>query len=71
MPFGEFYDSYSHWSENPMSKNRVSRALSAFGLKSIMKKIMYDGKNKCTMVLSATEEELTKLREKNGLGIIG
>jgi hypothetical protein len=68
MPFGEFYDSYSHWLENPMSKNRVSRALSAFGLKSIMKKIMYDGKNKCTMVLSATEEEMAKLREKNGFG---
>lgn len=67
-PFGEFYDSYSHWTENPISKNRVSRALSAFGLKSVMKKIMCNGKMKCTMVLSATEEEIAKLREKNGLG---
>jgi hypothetical protein len=67
-PFGEFYDSYSHWTENPMSKNRVSRALSAFGLKSVMKKIMCNGKMKCTMVLSATEEEIVKLREKNGFG---
>ena len=67
-PFGEFYDSYSHWTENPMSKNRVSRALSAFGLKSVMKKIMCNGKMKCTMVLSTTEEEMAKLCEKNGFG---
>jgi len=31
-----------------------------------MKKIMCNGKMKCTMVLSATEEEMAKLREKNG-----
>ena len=67
-PFGEFYDSYSHWTENPISKNRVSRALSAFGLKSAMKKIMCNGKMKCTIVLSATVEEIAKLREKNGFG---
>src|SRR5436190_16161481 len=66
MPFGEFYDSYSHWTDNPMSKNRVSQALSAFGLKSAMKKIMCNGKMKCTMVLRATEEEMAKLHEKNG-----
>ena len=66
IPFGEFYDSYSHWTENPMSKNRVSRALLAFGLKSVMKKIMCNGKMKCTMVLNATEEEIAKLCEKNG-----
>src|SRR5256885_12144328 len=41
-----------------------SRALSAFGLKLVMKKIMCNGKMKCTMVLSATEEEMAKLREK-------
>ena len=66
MPFGEFYDCYAPWVDNSMSKNRVSRALSAFGLRTVMKKMMCNGKLKSTMVLSATEEEMAKLCEKNG-----
>ncbi len=68
MPFGEFYDCYAPWVDNPMSKNRVSRALSAFGLKTVMKKMTSGGKLKSTMILSASKEELTTLKNKNGLG---
>src|SRR4051794_38240285 len=38
--FVDFYDSYISWTDNPMSKNRVSRALLAFGLKTTTKNIM-------------------------------
>ena len=67
MPFSEFYDSYCHWVTDPMSKNRVSRSLLAFGLKTVMKKIMCDGKMKSTIMLCATKDELLELRQKNGL----
>ena len=67
MPFSEFYDSYCHWVTDPMTKNRVSRALLAFGLKTVMKKIMCDGKMKSTIMLCATRDELLELCQKNGL----
>ena len=70
MPFAEFYNNYEHWMEIPMSKNRVSRALSAFGLKPVMKKIMVEGKMKCTIIVCATEEELAELCQKNGFNLI-
>jgi hypothetical protein len=70
MPFAEFYDCYVHWNDNPISKNMVSRALSAFGLKPVMKKIMVEGKMKCTIMVCATEEELAKLCQKNGFNLI-
>jgi hypothetical protein len=71
MTFADFYEYYLSWVDNnPMSKNRVSRALSAFGLKPVMKKIMVDGKMKCTIMLCATEEELAKLCQKNGFALV-
>ena len=66
MPFGEFYDSYSHWIEDPMSKNRVSRALLAFGIKTTMKKIVLDGRTKNTIMICISKEELLELCRKNG-----
>jgi hypothetical protein len=70
MPFAEFYNNYEHWTNIPMSKNRVSRALSAFGLKPVMKRVPCNGKLKCAMVLSASKEELLELQQKNGLDFI-
>lgn len=70
IPFSEFYDIFCHNSVDSMSKNLVSRALSAFGLKGVMKKIPIEGRIKSTIMLCATEEEMTILREKNGLGEI-
>jgi hypothetical protein len=70
MTFGDFYDSYSHWVDDPMSKNRVSRALLVFGLKTSMKKIICEGKKKCSIMLSATKEELLELGRKNGFSLI-
>jgi hypothetical protein len=69
MTFSEFYDSYSHWIEDPMSKNRVSRALLAFGIKTTMKKIVLDGKTKNTIMICISKEELLDLYRKNGFNL--
>lgn len=66
MPFADFYACYTHWIDTPISKNRVSRALSAFGFKTAMKRVIYDGKAKSTVMIKASEEELAELCQKNG-----
>jgi hypothetical protein len=72
-PFQEFYEYYAQNVDNPLNKNYVSRALNALGLKTAMKKIKQiqdgesiDGKLKCTMMLSATKDELSEIFRKNG-----
>src|ERR1044072_6937707 len=69
-PFQEFYEYYAQNVDNPLNKNYVSRALNALGLKTAMKKIKQiqdgesiDGKLKCTMMLSATKDELSEILE--------
>ena len=72
-PFQEFYEYYTQNVDNPLNKNYVSRALTALGLKTAMKKIKQnqDGesigrKQKCTMMLLATKDELSEIFRKNG-----
>ena len=72
-PFQEFYEYYAENVDDPLNKNYVSRALNALGLKIAMKKIkqIQDGtsiseKPKCTMMLSATKDELSEIFRKNG-----
>ena len=70
-PFQEFYEYYAENVDNPLNKNYVSRALNALGLKTAMKKIkqIQDGGKgtlKCTMMLSATKDELSEIFRKNG-----
>lgn len=66
--FHEFYDKYAHSTDKPLSKNYVSRALSALGIKAIMKKLRTaDNKPKCFMVLCKTKEELSEILINNGL----
>jgi hypothetical protein len=72
-PFQEFYEYYAQNVDNPLNKNYVSRALTALGLKTAMKKIKQnqDGESigrklKCTMMLSATKDELSEIFRKNG-----
>ena len=45
-PFQKFYEYYTQNVDNPLNKNYVSRALTALGLKTAMKKIkqIQDGK---------------------------
>ena len=64
--FHDFYDSYCQDVDNPLNKNHVSRALSAFGIKPAMKKVLVNGTPKCTMLLHVPEEELAELFRKNG-----
>ena len=65
--FGEFYQNYFSSINNPMNKNQVSRALSALGLKTEMKKIVRDNKPKSSIVVCATQDELSEILRKNGL----
>ena len=72
-PFQEFYEYYAQNVDNLLNKNYVSRALNALGLKTAMKKIKQiqdgesiSGKLKCTMILSATKDELSEIFRKNG-----
>ena len=72
-PFQEFYEYYAQNVDNLLNKNYVSRALTALGLKTAMKKIKQnqDGesigrKQKCTMMLLATKDELSEIFRKNG-----
>jgi len=65
--FNEFYQNYAGNVHNPMNKNRVSRALSALGLKTEMKKVMRDEKPKCTIMIYASNDDLTEIFRKNGM----
>src|SRR2546430_14368671 len=50
--FQKFYNKYAHNTDKPLSKNHVSRALNALGIKAVMKKLRTnDNKPKCFMVL--------------------
>lgn len=60
-PFTVFYEAYTQSIENPMTKNFVSRALGAIGLKAKMVRIDFEGRKKSAMVLKASEEELCQL----------
>jgi hypothetical protein len=66
-PFANFYDCYAQNVDEPLNKNRVSRALTAFGLKPIMKKTLVDGKRSSCIKICATKEELAEAFRKNGL----
>jgi hypothetical protein len=66
--FTIFYENYiQNIAQNPLNKNRVSRALSALGLKTIMKKIAIDNKAKSAIMVIATENELVELLYKNAI----
>jgi hypothetical protein len=65
--FNEFYQNYAGNVDTPLNKNQVSRVLSALGLKTEMKKVVRDGKPKCTIMLCATNDELSEIFQKNGI----
>ncbi|EXX71879.1 hypothetical protein GLOIN_2v1783702 [Rhizophagus irregularis DAOM 181602=DAOM 197198] len=50
-PFTTFHENYTHWTGNPMTKNFVSRALGAIGLKAKMVIINFEGR-KCLVSLN-------------------
>ncbi|RHZ83558.1 hypothetical protein Glove_91g111 [Diversispora epigaea] len=59
--FTTFYENYTqNIAQTPFSKNKVSRALSALGLKTIMKKVVIDNKPKCVIMISATHNNIRK-----------
>ena len=66
-PFVVFYGMYCIVIDNPLSKNFVSRALKAFGIVTKMSRMVIDGKEKSTITINATREELLELFRKNGI----
>lgn len=64
-PFAIFYENYSHWTDSPMTKNFVSRALRAIGLNPKMTRINFEGRQKSTMILKATADELREILERS------
>ena len=64
--FADIYDRYCDYVNTPFSKNKAFRALSAFSLKTAMKKIVWKGKRTCCIKLEITTEELSDLLQKNG-----
>ena len=64
--FTEFYNKFAEITSSSLNKNRVSRALSALGLKTQMKKIICDGKSKSSMIISISQNELSDILYKNG-----
>lgn len=68
MSFSDFYQDYTNTVNSPLSKNCVSRALNALGIKPIMKKVKSgDKETKCTMMVCVTKEKLSEVLKKNGL----
>ena len=67
VTFAHFYDRYCEYMEKPLNKNRVSRALLAFGISTVTKKIIYNEKLKCAICIIVTAEELSELLRKNGI----
>ena len=65
--FTDLYNRYCEYVDDPLNKNRVSRALSAFGLKTVMKKVLRNNKQTCAIMIYAKTEEISKLMHKNGL----
>jgi hypothetical protein len=57
-PFTEFYQNYIFHIGEPMTKNFVSRALGAIGLKSKMVRIDFERRKKSAMVLKFSGEEV-------------
>jgi hypothetical protein len=63
--FIEFYNKFIQETSSTLNKNRVSRALSAIGIKTMMKRI----DNKCCIVIRVSNVELTEILRKNGYDI--
>jgi hypothetical protein len=68
--FAAFYDIYAERTHNPLSKNFVSRALRALGLKTRMVRMVVDGKEKSVISIQATATELQDIFRKNGRSLV-
>lgn len=65
--FSEFYNRYTCSVDNPLTKNLVSRSLTALGLKTVAVREKRDGKWTSFAVIRASNDELTEIFRKNGI----
>jgi hypothetical protein len=66
VTFTDFYDIYCHNIDDSLSKNKVSRALSAFGLKPELEKVVVGSKRTSRVKIRADRDTLSKLFQING-----
>ena len=64
--FTNFYNKFIENTNSSLNKNRVSRALSALGINTQMKKIVCNNKPKSCMIISISNNELSDILYKNG-----
>jgi hypothetical protein len=65
--FSDFYEGYVfRCADFPMTKNMVSRALGAIGLKPKMMKIDFEGRRKSAIVIKASADELHEALRRSG-----
>jgi hypothetical protein len=68
VPFATLYNNYISSVDNPLGKNLVSRSLTALGLKTtIVRKKHNDGTWKFSIIVHASNDELTEIFRKNGI----
>ncbi|CAH1766639.1 21956_t:CDS:2 [Entrophospora sp. SA101] len=54
-------------SNNPLSKNQVSRAFTALGLKTLITREKHNGKWRSLVIVRASKDELSEIFQKNGI----
>lgn len=69
VPFATLYNCYirSVNDDDPLNKNKVSRALSALGLKTVMVKEKHNNKWKSIVTVRASEDKLSEIFRKNNI----
>ena|SRR5688572_11621012 len=65
--FTKFYNNYMDSVDNPLSKNQVSRAFTALGLKTLIAREKHNGKWRSLVVVRASKDELSEIFRKNGI----
>ena len=66
ITFTDLYNRYCEYVDTFLNKNKISQALSAFGLKIVMKKVLRNNKQTCAIMVCAKAEEISEFIYKNG-----
>jgi hypothetical protein len=65
--FTNLYNNYADSVDNPLSKNQVSRAFTALGLKTLIAREKHNGKWRSLVIVRASKDELSEIFQKNGI----
>lgn len=65
--FTNLYNNYVNSIDDPLSKNQVSRAFTALGLKTLIAREKHNSKWKSLVIVRASKDELSEIFRKNGI----